>query len=115
MSRANREAKLRRCGETTSTACPYAPAMRSLTVRLRARCAHRQRLEGAAAVPSQGSAEGAAEFRQHQRTDAVDILDTIDRRDMRMIQRRQEPRLPLEAHEPVPIREECRGQHFNSI
>ncbi len=46
---------------------------------------------------------------EHQRAEAVALLESVDGRDVRMVERGQQPRLALEAGEPVRIgREEAR-------
>ena len=40
---------------------------------------------------------------EHEAADAVGLLEAVDRADVRMIQRRQHPRLALEAREPLGI------------
>ncbi len=40
----------------------------------------------------------------HQRADAVRVFEAIDRSDMRMVQRGQDFRLPLEAGQAVVVR-----------
>ena len=40
----------------------------------------------------------------HQRSDAIRVFETIDRRDMRMVQRGQDFRLTLEADQAVVVR-----------
>ncbi len=44
---------------------------------------------------------------------AVDVLHAVDRRDMRMIQRREQHRFLLEACEPVGLLRELRRQHLD--
>ena len=40
---------------------------------------------------------------QHQKPHVVELLDAVDCCDMRMIERRENPRLPLEAGEPLRV------------
>jgi hypothetical protein len=47
-----------------------------------------------------------------QRRDAVGLFDPVDRRDVRMIQRREEFRFALKARQPVRIRRELRWEDF---
>jgi hypothetical protein len=47
---------------------------------------------------------------QHQRPDAVRLDDAVDRRDVRVVQRGERPRLPLEAGEPFTVGGKGTGQ-----
>ena len=40
---------------------------------------------------------------EHEAADAVGLLQPIDRADVRMVQRRQHPRLAFEAREPLRV------------
>ncbi len=50
---------------------------------------------------------------EHERRGAVDRLEAIDRGNLRMIQRRQQPRLAIEAGAPLGIGREQRRQHLD--
>ena len=50
---------------------------------------------------------------ENQEPDAFGFLEAIDRADVRMIQRGEHPRLPLEAREPLGVARECVRQEFD--
>ena len=49
---------------------------------------------------------------EHQRLDAVGLLEAVDRRDVRMVERREHLRLALEARQPLGVGDERLGQHL---
>ena len=49
---------------------------------------------------------------QDQRVDAVAVFDPVDRADVRMVERREQPRFALEAGQPVGIRGEGTRQNL---
>ena len=50
---------------------------------------------------------------EDQEADAVGVLNPVDGANVRMIQRRQHPRLALEAREPIGIGRKCFWQHLD--
>ena len=47
-----------------------------------------------------------------ERADAAGFFEAVDRRDVRMIERREELRFALEARQPVGVLREAFGQHL---
>ena len=50
---------------------------------------------------------------EHEATDAVRFFQSVDRTDVRMVQRSEQPRLTLEASEPVSVGGDVRWQEFD--
>ena len=50
---------------------------------------------------------------EHERGHAVDVLEAVDRGDVRVVQRRQDLRFAFEAGEPLRIPSESNGQDLD--
>ena len=71
-------------------------------------------IHGQAASPGIGLGEASGERRsfhqlEHQPIQGVGLLEAVDRSYVRVIQRRQQPRLALQPAEPLGIGGESRG------
>ena len=50
---------------------------------------------------------------EHEAADAVGLLQSVDRANVRMVQRRQHPRLAFEARKPIRVRQEVVGHDLD--